>query len=596
VALFYRRHRKRAATLHGDYSGAPLSIIRPYPERAPDVSAQPLEIMWRMSPLYAIMFGIVFGLVALEMLTIVAVAPLILLASQFAPWIAPSFVDQTQYGQPLSGGEITATAVLGALTLGAIVLIAWFSARFGPILFGKPYGLRATATGIEQFTLVGGRKRIAWNEMRLFEVARGRNPATAHIFTLYAPKKVVSWVEYRSSAITAQFPVGATEIENALRTAALVNLIAARAGLEPRTLDSRLERAADVAPEPAPVHAPQAQPNMAPAIYPPTPDIYVEMVNSSAAPTFAQTIPLTTPDAPVNIQQQARNRRALTLFQAGLALFLLAVAGAETFAPLTSFALANWPSVAALALLGIFCLRQMFRTVRPRRLSPTAPVGPPQVTRPTSEHATDNFAFCWRSPTSAKSWVLFSGLLLVFNLIPIVVVTPHVLGAWFGNLSAPFTSGANPPTETPILPVTPANLDNPLLSALAQIVDTGLLCLLTVIGFIGVMWVIRALRAQRKPGMTIRVDANGVTWLSGVQKPTFVFWGAIQEVIWTPRGVGDAPSYILRSTDALQIISWPTSPRYIDQTLTPADARPIGSDELAALIAARIGRPMRVTQ
>lgn len=46
----------------------------------------------------------------------------------------------------------------------------------------------------------------------------------------------------------------------------------------------------------------------------------------------------------------------------------------------------------------------------------------------------------------------------------------------------------------------------------------------------------------------------------------------------------------------LEAITWPTAPRYLAAATPSEGAMPIGADELAALVAARIGRPIRVVE
>lgn len=56
-----RRHMRRPAALHGDDAAMPFSIIRPFPERAPDVGAQPVDIMWRANPFGATALALKMG-------------------------------------------------------------------------------------------------------------------------------------------------------------------------------------------------------------------------------------------------------------------------------------------------------------------------------------------------------------------------------------------------------------------------------------------------------------------------------------------------------------------------------------------------------
>ncbi len=68
----------------------------------------------------------------------------------------------------------------------------------------------------------------------------------------------------------------------------------------------------------------------------------------------------------------------------------------------------------------------------------------------------------------------------------------------------------------------------------------------------------------------------------------------MREVVWSPRGLGGAPVYTMLTDNPIEAISWPTSPRYLVAAAPANGAAPIGPDELAALVAARTGGPIRV--
>ncbi|HEX9036563.1 MAG TPA: hypothetical protein VF808_06180 [Ktedonobacterales bacterium] len=118
----------------------------------------------------------------------------------------------------------------------------WLVIRPGPTLFfGRPFGLRVTAEGIEERDEWGAHTSVAWSEIRLFEVLGGQflKPAIAG-FAVYTPDKRIFWRPVY--LMTERLPIGATPIEQTQRLAALVSLVTARTGLEPRTLDLALQR------------------------------------------------------------------------------------------------------------------------------------------------------------------------------------------------------------------------------------------------------------------------------------------------------------------------------------------------------------------
>lgn len=227
------RHARRLAALRGDLSGMPLATIQPDPDQAPDVTAQPLEVMWRMSGPSAIVgrvFIIPYGLIVF----IGGIGAYIYVG------IAPIF-DPSMQSHPLSPREIAVSAAISCGAIAAFAGLGWYAGRMVPTLFGRPFGVRATASGIEGRTDTGAHSDIAWSEICLFEVS-GAASNFSRSFSVYAPGKAVTWREYRTGMGSEYAPASATASENALRQAALLNLITARTGLEPRTLSKALRR------------------------------------------------------------------------------------------------------------------------------------------------------------------------------------------------------------------------------------------------------------------------------------------------------------------------------------------------------------------
>lgn len=582
-----RRHMKRLAALRGDFTGMPLSVIRPFPELAPDVGAQPLDIMWRVNPVSATLQGLILGLQLLGVLVVPGFILGFVLISHFDPSLKPALFQTPTSAQPMDAGQIATLVTYALIFVGGVVFAVWIVMRPGPTLFfGRPFGMRATADGIENHTNWGGHTFIAWNEIRLFEVSSG-SAQISRSFSVYAPGKSITWHEYRVGFAAQYVPVGAMGIETAQRQAALVNLVTARTGLEPRTIVRRLERPPITAPTAAPSSyppnplMPYPQPVYPLASYPPAPESYTagpELYPSVVG--RAQAAPAVRLELPAEAQQRARNRRSNVVVWVVFALCLVALACAEGVAPVTDYDWVNWASVAALALLALNCVRLAVVNVR-RRKPVVAVAGPPVVAAPALDGASGACALSYRAPARNRGRTFVTGLLLAVNLIPGAIAMFQAFGAIFSI--NPFFN-QQPPTD-------PANA---VIDVFGGLWDFILGFVLVFLGMGGMAQLVVALRLIRAPAVTVRVDANGLTRLTAF-KPILIPWSTMREVIWTPHGVGSAPAYIVRTDDPLQTITWPTSPHYLDPTFMPADARPIGADELAALVAARIGQAIRIS-
>ncbi len=581
------RHMKRAAALRGDFTGMPLSFIRPFPALAPDVGAQPLEIRWRLSRIVAVLYSLQLGVSLLGALVAPGVMLAFALLSHFDPALDPSLFESPASTRPMRPTEIAWIAVFAVLFVAIAAFGVWVVVRVGPTLFfGRPFGLRVTVDGIESQSELGRRARLAWSEIRLFEVS-GAESGFSRSFSVYAPGKSLTWREYRVGFAAQYVPVGATGIENAQRLAALLNLVTARTGLEPRTIVRKLERppiAAPTAAQPAyPPHPPMPYPQPAYPLapYPPAPESYTAGPEPSPSVAGgAQTVPGVRLELPAEARQRARNRRSNAVAWVVLALCLVALACAEGVAPVTDYDWVNWASVAALALLALNCLRRVVASVRWRK-PVVAVAGPPLVAAPALDGASGAYALSYRAPARNRGRVFMTGLLLAVNLIPGAIAMFQAYGAIF-SINPVFNN--QPPTD-------PANV---LISVFGGLWDFILGFVLVFLGMGGIAQLVVALRISRAPAVTVRADANGLTRLT-VFKPILIPWSTMREVVWTPHGVGDTPAYMLRTDDPLQTITWPASPQYLDSTLTPTDGAPIGPDELAALVAARIGQSIRVS-
>jgi hypothetical protein len=90
----------------------------------------------------------------------------------------------------------------------------------------------------------------------------------------------------------------------------------------------------------------------------------------------------------------------------------------------------------------------------------------------------------------------------------------------------------------------------------------------------------------------IRADKDGLATSSG-QRQRLMLWSRVQDISWGP-GVRGQYAYLVTSDLPNLQMSWPAGPQVASAGPPGDGAVPIGADELAALAAARIGKPIRV--
>jgi hypothetical protein len=101
---------------------------------------------------------------------------------------------------------------------------------------GRPYGLSAGSDGVLYYPRAGKRRLIRWEEMRLLEAtARGSFPEERWTYRLYGQSAIAEWSDVRPSNWVS---VGLPTWEFLERHQALLDMIAARTGLTPRTFDA----------------------------------------------------------------------------------------------------------------------------------------------------------------------------------------------------------------------------------------------------------------------------------------------------------------------------------------------------------------------
>lgn len=497
-----RRHLTRLAALQGDTQALPLAEIHPDPTQVPDVAQQPLQLQWRIGTATRVFRVPLLGIQAL-----LALASVGLSIFQFVAPFFPPF----QPSQPMSLTEIVlrVAGTLVAIGLGSILCV--LGARVLPFLLGRPFGVSATTSGIDAQTELGTHIHMAWEEMRLLEVATAGN-MSKRSFSLYAPGKRIDWTEYTSGLGAEYVPVGATAIEMTLRQAALLSLIAARTRLAPRTLVKTFES------KPSPARQPK----------------------------------------------RSSNAAALLVF----ALIMAGITAADFLFPVTPFTWVNWLSAGSLALVTLSLIVASVRTALARSTLPLHAT-PPSVGAPSLEAPEVAYLLTWKTPLLRRLLTTALGLCLAVNVVP---------GAWvLLQQLALALPGYHPQLLS----------DDPF-------TFMGRYMLAFVLGAFGIAGLGVAYAGTMGATSHIRADKDGLT-TAFARRERLMPWSSVQDISWGAGRRGRF-AYLVKSDVPTFLISWFADPQTADTTPPSDGAMPIGPDELAALVAAHTGKPIRVRE
>jgi hypothetical protein len=505
-----RRHWARIAAFNGDEAAMPSASIRPNPVLAPDVEAQPLDLLWRAGGSVRFLRAPLMVLQILIALPSIGVAVFVFVVPLFEPSQPSPYTPFGQPPQPMGPLEIALRLAAAGVIVAAVISGGIFCARALPTLFGRAYGVTATADGIEERTALGGRKRMAWGEMRLLEVTSkvGRS------FSLYAQGKRIDWTEHLVRLGSDTTPAGISASEMAQRQEELLALIAARAGLTPRTLSPKL-------------------------------------MSTKLAPTLMAV------------------RRTLIAGMLVLAVIAAGLGAVEEFFPLTPYGWMNWASIASLGLLALGCVAGAIRSAMPVPQPDRELAGPPVVGAPSLEALQAGYSYNWRAPALRRVVIPAAGLCLAVNLLP---------GGWglaqFGVVLLR-TFQPSPLANTPFPSV-------------------GQFMLGLVLAGVGFGGLASAYTGATTTAIQVRADAYALSVGRG-RTQRRIPWSSMEDISWGT-GPGGQASYYVKSSPPIVLITWPTGPRAMD-TVPPHDgALSLGPDELAALVAAKLGQPIRVRE
>jgi hypothetical protein len=517
IALQKRRsHLRRLAALQGDESALPLANLRADPALAPDVTERPLELYWRAGAGIKFIQTPLLGLQAMLALVSTGVGLFAALAPIFiAP--QPSAEDLLTHSPPapLSVGEIILRVALAGVILAAIVAGGVACVRIIPHLFGRPFGVTATSSGLDARTEFGSHVHMTWTEMRLLEVEKGSSPGNRR-FSLYAPGKRIAWTEYSAPVGVEYVPARASLTEQALRQAKLLSLVSARTGLAAHTLTRAMEH--------------------------------------KAAPALAA--------------KQRSNSGAL-LF---LIVLLVGFTAADVVVPATPFHWVNWASAGSLALATLALIVAVLWSAVTARAHP-AYATPPSAGAPSLDAHGVAYSLSWNIPLVTRLVMMGIGVCLAVNVIPGVWVL------WQYVQEAGYTLfGSQPPPTSP----------DGFVSATGSVVIASFLGIFG--GGAGVGLIYGAAIACRTT--RIRADRDGLTRDRG-RRQFMLLWSSIQDISWGAGRRGQF-AYLVKGDTPISLISWPAGPQVASSSPPEDDTVPIGGDELAALVAARTGRQIRV--
>lgn len=278
--------------------------------------------------------------------------------------------------------------------------------------------------------------------------------------------------------------------------------------------------------------------------------------------TLAKT--LESKPAPAHAAKRSSDAVALLV----LTLVLAGITAADFLFPVTPFTWVNWISAGSLALATLSLIIASLRTALARSTLP-AHTSPPSVGAPSLDAPGVAYVLSWRTPLVWRLLMIFIGLCLAVNLVP---------GVWLLLMQfALLLPGFHPQL-----------LSDDVFAIMGRY---ALAFALGMVGLIGLGLVYGGVIAATAH---IRADKDGLTTGSG-RRQQLMPWSSVQDISWGPGRRGQF-AYLVKSDVPTFQISWPAGPQVASASPPSDGAVPIGADELAALVAARIGKPIRVRE
>jgi hypothetical protein len=492
-----RHHLVRLVAFQSDADAMPLANIRTDATRVPDVTTQPLELMWRISRANSFFYTLILFLKGLGLLLTagLSIFGLVLLL--------------IHHKHPQSVWEITLYVASIVVPVAILVGLAFMFVRFAPFVFGRPFGVTATDQGVDARTEFGTRVHIDWDEARLLEVVGGDANAWRR-YSLYAPGKRISWAEYMERFGADYVPAHISSSEMTLREAALLNLVVARTGLPMRTFAKSLQR------RPA--------------------------------------------------SSDVLKRSTSVIMYLVFALILAGITAADLLIPVPPLLWLQWGSIGALAIVVLSIVIAAIWTAFARRVSSTHAT-PQSAGAPSLRAPGVAYILSWRPPLRRRLALVALGVCFVPNLIPAVLMMMLAL-----DIALPGY--------------------HPQFSYEGDFTVLGRFGLAIVHGILGIVGGALIYGASITATARIRANKDGLTIITG-KRERVMAWSSVQD-IWWGVGSGGQFSYLVKTDVPTVQASWPAGPQTASGDPTSQGAVPIGADELAALVAAQIDKPIRV--
>ncbi|HEY7019853.1 MAG TPA: hypothetical protein VH349_01975 [Ktedonobacterales bacterium] len=256
---------------------------------------------------------------------------------------------------------------------------------------------------------------------------------------------------------------------------------------------------------------------------------------------------------------------------AGLLVFALILAGitaVDFFFAVTPDSWVNWMSTGSLALATGGLLVASLWTALARNTAP-AHATPPTVGAPTLDGSGVAYILAWRTPALSRLAQALLGACLAINLAPGVWALLVSFGLYLPGY-------------------------HPQLLADGVFASLGRYLLAVILGMCGVIGLALLYSATMMAATRIRADKDGLTTGRG-RRQRLMAWSSVRDISWGAGGRGRF-TYLVTSDPLVLPISWPAGPQGESERMPTDGAAPIGADELAALVAARINKPIRVRE
>jgi Flp pilus assembly protein TadB len=232
------RYRGRLAALAGDQDAIPrATTIAVDASRAPDLRTGQLELLRRTTRAgrRANVALFVFVCLLFGSFIVLGIIVVVLVLGTPSAKLFPA--------DPLSLAESIGLLLLlvAFCFVMPIALIVWFGYDLAGDMRGRPRGVVADDTGLTYYPQAGRSRRVHWGEMQLIEVSLSSSLSTPYCeYKLFARVTTVEWTDYNRS--NWETTTGLTRPVFEERHQALLDLIAARTGLLPRTFEKKLQR------------------------------------------------------------------------------------------------------------------------------------------------------------------------------------------------------------------------------------------------------------------------------------------------------------------------------------------------------------------